>query len=248
MNPTTIKILIGAGSAAVSAITTFFATRAVYKKKMEETIAAEVAQFKKDYNRRKFGTTPPKPDISKLNVNNDPVVVLDAEKFERMNRQVAKLIMENGYSGITGSVADFLVEDDGESEGEDDPFEEEPEDHLEVPHRVTVTNGVVEPFVIDREEWDGSPEGTDQSSLIYYEVDEVLADEDGSAISNINEVIGFDSLDSFGQGSHDPNIVYVRNPKTKVDYEVFRNKGSYAEEVHGIRPVRGSHRKMRSDD
>lgn len=85
------------------------------------------------------------------------------------------------------------------------------------------------PHVIHIEEWVENISGFDQVELVYYEGDDVLADEDGVVIHPTSPVVG-PSL-PFGHGSRDLNIVYIRNPKLEGEYCVYRDGGTYAESV-----------------
>lgn len=87
------------------------------------------------------------------------------------------------------------------------------------------------PHVIHVEEWVENSSGFDQVELVYYEGDDVLADEDGVVIHPTSPVVG-QSL-PFGHGSRDLNIVYIRNPKLEGEYCVYRDRGTYAEKVLG---------------
>jgi hypothetical protein len=89
------------------------------------------------------------------------------------------------------------------------------------------------PFVITKDEFD-SEEENDQQSLTYYDGDDVLTDEADQPISDKEATIGFENLLRFGHGSGDPKVVYVRNPKLEVDFEVVHSDGKYAKEVLGF--------------
>jgi hypothetical protein len=90
------------------------------------------------------------------------------------------------------------------------------------------------PYVISYEEFMENTFEHTQSTLTYYEGDDVLAESDGSPILESDKVIG-DTLDRFGHGSKDPNVVYVRNEITECDFEVVRHSGDFADQVPGLR-------------
>lgn len=71
-------------------------------------------------------------------------------------------------------------------------------------------------------------------TITWYVGDEVLADEKDEHIPDIDRVVGEDNLLRFGYGSGDPNILYVRNEKFEVDYEVVKNEGKFTEQVYGF--------------
>lgn len=245
MNTLLTKVLIGVGSGAISSLGTWLITRAVYSKKMEEAIAKEIAKFKADYNKRQFGSkTTAKPKLEKI---------VEKVRVEHAKEELLDILEANGYkpSPERNLAAELQAaqiaqeEADAEDEDDEEPFEE----YIWEGSSEEDANDILdEPYVIDFDEWSDSPPGTEQVALIFYDGDEVLADEHGTVIHNPKSTIGTDALDSFGKGSRDANVVYIRNPKTGVDYEIYQNMGTYAEEVHGIRPHRQTHRKMREDD
>lgn len=90
------------------------------------------------------------------------------------------------------------------------------------------------PYVISYDEFMQNDSGYTQVSFTYYETDDTLTNEEDEAVENVDATVGTDNLTRFGHGSNDPNIVYVRNEKTELDFEVTRSMGSYAEEVQGF--------------
>lgn len=89
------------------------------------------------------------------------------------------------------------------------------------------------PYVIhvdERHEKDGYTE----ISLTYYAADDVLCDEHDTPVDDKEKIVGEGNLEKFGHGSHDKEIVYVRNDVMQIDVEIVKNDGSYAEVVHGF--------------
>ncbi len=74
-------------------------------------------------------------------------------------------------------------------------------------------------FVVDDDEYG-------KVSLDYY-TDEGALYEDDECISNVDEVVGLDNLNLLR--GIDDDVIYVRNEKYKIDYEVSRIVGSYSE-------------------
>ena len=62
----------------------------------------------------------------------------------------------------------------------------------------------------------------------------------------MDEVIGLGNLGRWGHGSNDENIVYIRNLHLSLDFEVVRDRGSYAEETR--KNVRHSYDRRRRVD
>ena len=89
---------------------------------------------------------------------------------------------------------------------------------------VSYING---PYVISPDEFSSSPPGYNAQALNYF-TDGILAD-DWGVILDIEETIGEDSLKHFGEYADD--IVYVRNERTEVDYEVTKDPRTYEETI-----------------
>lgn len=81
------------------------------------------------------------------------------------------------------------------------------------------------PYVISADEFNSSPPGYNAQPLDYF-TDGVLADGWG-VVLDIEETIGEDALNHFGEEQDD--IVYVRNDRNEIDYEVTRDPRTYEE-------------------
>lgn len=104
------------------------------------------------------------------------------------------------------------------------------------------------PYVVHRsehEEGPGDPDEYEKYTLTYFEGDDVLCREDDTIIEDQDEVVGLGNLIRFGHGSGDPNIVYIRNDKLRVDLEVVHSDGKYATEVAGFKEDELQHSSMR---
>ena len=88
-----------------------------------------------------------------------------------------------------------------------------------------------EPYVIHKDEFWTEEFNYDQSTLTYFEIDDILIDDKDTPVYNYPSIIG--EL-KFGHGSEDQNVFYVRNDRLKSEYEVLLDKGSYAVEVLGL--------------
>ena len=85
-----------------------------------------------------------------------------------------------------------------------------------------------EPYVIMPDQFSELAD-YDTISLTYY-ADGVLASDDtDEIIENVDELIGEDSLNHFGEFEDDS--VYVRNDERKCDYEILRDNRTYTEVV-----------------
>lgn len=92
------------------------------------------------------------------------------------------------------------------------------------------------PYAISFEEFNENTEGHEQVTFTYYEADDTLVDAQDRPIDNTDYTIGNDNLNRFGHGSGDPNVVYIRNNKITMDFEVVRDHGSYSKAIFGTEP------------
>jgi hypothetical protein len=91
------------------------------------------------------------------------------------------------------------------------------------------------PYVIHEDEFtnDNLPQHS-VTTYTYYQVDGVLADEDGSRLTDVQETVG-NALNRFGHGTSDPNVVFVRNDALQLQIEITRLPNeSYEQRVEGL--------------
>lgn len=99
------------------------------------------------------------------------------------------------------------------------------------------------PYIIHVDEFTQNEPDHDQLTYTYYEMDDVLADQQENTIDDMDAVIGLGNLGRWGHGSKDEHIVYIRNEEMKTDFEVVRDRGSFAEETR--RNIRHSYDRRR---
>lgn len=99
-----------------------------------------------------------------------------------------------------------------------DLVDEKPEEVKEEPMSVD------KPYVIAPEEF-GDLDDYETISLTYY-ADQILADDNDELVDDIEDVVGFDSLNSFGE--YEDNSVFVRNDSLKCDYEILLDQRKYS--------------------
>lgn len=90
-------------------------------------------------------------------------------------------------------------------------------------------------YQISEEEYMNSPDFIDDDTLDYYEKDNVLAS-GPEIVPIIEDLINPIVLNSFGKNSRssDPNVVYCRNDKLRIDYVIERDPGSYQHAIYGV--------------
>lgn len=87
------------------------------------------------------------------------------------------------------------------------------------------------PYVISFEEYQENEHSHEQATLTYFAGDDTLCDEKSVPIPDTEYSVGDDNLTRFGHGSHDRNVVYIRNERVGMDWEVIRSEGTYQHEV-----------------
>lgn len=92
-------------------------------------------------------------------------------------------------------------------------------------------------FQITADEHFSKPEFFETRELDYYEDDDILA-LGREVIPQIERYINPICLNHFGEhsGSGDPNVVWCRNDKHEIDYEITRHEDSYQHAILGIKP------------
>jgi hypothetical protein len=83
------------------------------------------------------------------------------------------------------------------------------------------------PYVISPDEF-GEFDDYETISLTYY-ADQVLADEDDELVEDIEETVGFESLNAFGE--YEDDSVFVRNDRLKCDYEILLDQRKYSDVI-----------------
>ena len=129
----------------------------------------------------------------------------DRDFTEKEKEQVEYYKITSRYRGSYNENNE--IKEEGEENGDD-----------EVPY----ING---PYVITPEDFASSPPGYNCCPLDYYK-DGVLADGWGVQM-DVEETIGEEALDHFGEYVDD--VVYVRNERLELDYEVTRDPRTYKE-------------------
>jgi hypothetical protein len=86
-------------------------------------------------------------------------------------------------------------------------------------------------YTVHRDEYFENPDDHRQTTLTYYQGDNILCDTDDTPIYDPENFVG--KVLEFGRGSQDPNVVYIRNERLQADYEVLLDHGYYQVEVLG---------------
>lgn len=209
MNSTLKGVLIFVLGAAAGSL----ATWKLIEKKYKDIAQEEIDSVKDTFSKMKKNEYPDKledyPDFEEFDDSDDSYDSDDEEpkseqKIDRNNKpdivEYAKILSETGYTNYADR------QDKKEKKGVE-PVEDE------------------RPYVISPDEF-GEKDGYENVTLTYY-ADGVLTDYFDNVISNIDEVVGFDSLDHFGE--YEDDAVFVRNEKMETDYEILRDLRDFNE-------------------
>jgi hypothetical protein len=150
-----------------------------------------------------------------------------------------EVVEERGYSGevITERPLPAPVpvyEPDRPQDREEHPDNKEKNEGWDFP-RELAQRTADRPYIIHQDEYMTNESGYSQVTLTYYAADEIVTgDPNDTVVDNVDGLIGLSNLIHWGHGSDDINVVYIRNPKIEVEYEVCRSPKSYAEEIGGL--------------
>ncbi len=183
-------------------------------------------------------------------------------KYERIAQEEINSVKET-FSEVNGSAEDSAQEDSNKDCSSsrsrvfdighpplEDP-DEDPQDHMKrlFEYESTVQRLKYGSVKTNREEGDEpvvctpyviSPDmygedGYDTSALTYY-ADGILEDDYWNIIDNVEEVVGTDFKNHFGEYADE--TVFIRNEELKTDYEITRDKRTQAESQmyspHGV--------------
>lgn len=190
-------LLILAGAAVGSAVT-WKITKTMYEKNVQE----EINEIKEAYV-KKYEPTTEVEKTEEVAPVEDARAKAEAAKNKASVSEYAAKIREHGYTPYANV--------DNE---EDSPEENEEEEREEMDA----------PYVISPEEVGESD--YDIVGLTYY-ADKMLADDNDDLVEDVESLVGFESLNHFGEFEDDS--VYVRNDRLKIDYEILLDQRTYAE-------------------
>lgn len=101
------------------------------------------------------------------------------------------------------------------------------DEHNELMNEKEVYDEMNKPYVISPDDFGDPDVGYDTESLDYFEGDGVLTDSFGEVVENVDELVGADFANHFGD--YEKDSVFIRNDEMEVDYEILRDYRSYSE-------------------
>lgn len=227
MNDNYKQALAFLGGAAVGATAAFLITKKVLEKKFDNELTEQVALAKEHYSKRS----------SAVIINTEQPYASPDEAAEALLQPYLPTMADDPRPSVDEVVKDIQSMDRNLFEDEPDQDEYDTSDDAaygipdfiyedEVKKRTALL-----PYVITDEEFAEGHPGHEQFSLTYYEGDKVLADDKDEVVSDIINTVGQENLLKFGHGSNDSRIVYIRNEKRHVDFEVIQHDGNYADMI-----------------
>ena len=91
------------------------------------------------------------------------------------------------------------------------------------------------PYIIHSAEFRENEPDHEQATFTFYEQDEVVCDMRDEIVDDIDNTVGIENLKRFGHGSLDAQMVYVRNERLRLDFEIVTDPRSYSGDIQGLR-------------
>ena len=170
------------------------------EKKYEQIAQDEIDSVKEVFSRRE----------AEFTKNTEARIKADNAKEKLSVIEYATRLREQGYTNYSDMV--------DEKPEEANIVDEKPKEAKEEPMSVD------KPYVITPEEF-GDLDDYETISLTYY-ADQILADDNDVIVDDVEDVVGFDSLNSFGE--YEDDSVFVRNDRLKCDYEILLDQRKYS--------------------
>ena len=84
------------------------------------------------------------------------------------------------------------------------------------------------PYIVTPDEY-GDQDGYELIGLVYYRDHILVTSVDNEIVEDVDDIIGFESLNHFGENADYPDQIFVRNDEHQCDYEVERDPRTYEE-------------------
>lgn len=205
-------------SLAIGGAAGFVVTRRLLGVAFAEVAAKEIDEAKKYYSAlyKKDGFETPADAVETLISDENSELLRDA--VEAMQAYSGVEIDPESETVVTGEAVVRNIFGDPTEDLDDEEIANRPDDA---------------PYIITNEEYFVNEDNHEQTSVTYFEGDDVLSDGRDQPISDVDGIIGENNL-KFGHGSQDKNIVYIRNGLLEMDFEVIRSTGKFTTEVLGL--------------
>jgi len=188
------------GAAVGSAVTWQY-----IKKKYEQIAQEEIDSVKEVFSKHKVASQDNEPDEN-IHVRSRAEQAKDNPSIS----EYAAKLREQGYINYSNVRSIPDDSDTTKKEKKEDPMTKD------------------KPYVIPPEEF-GEFYDYEKISLTYY-ADQVLADDNDELVDDIEDVVGFKSLSTFGE--YEDDSVFVRNDRLKCDYEILLDQRKYSDVIN----------------
>lgn len=243
---------VGLLSLAAGAAGGYFVANRVLEKKYVEIAEQEIEEAKRFYSAINKVDYPTPGDMVKDLIDTDEEVPqaeeTDSEKIAREGKEAYLKYTGNYKSkgGVTVEGETITVTETEEAEaGEKETVTET------VVHNILVDGKPLDrddeawekevaersedrPYVISEEEFFENEQDFEQWSMTYYAGDDVLTTEKDEVVEDVDAMVGEGNLQKFGHMSKDMHLVYIKNNKRGLDFEIARSRGKYTVEVLGL--------------
>jgi hypothetical protein len=235
-----------AAGAAAAAITTYYILDRKLAAKYNQIASDEIAEMREHYQdkARALEATVAKPDLEDLvreqgyvsetpdgppMAVEPPAAIVEAAQTDDDTVRVETLDEHRARLRREAVEKDPQLRNVFEEHGPAEPSDEW------VWEKELAKRSPLTPYIIHTDER-GEFDHYADITLTYYEGDDVLTNERDEIIPDTDRerLVGENSLDRFGHGSGDPNVVFVRNDPLETMFEIVKSSNSYAEEVHGL--------------
>lgn len=206
------KVLIFVAGAACGAAVTNY----LVKSKYEQLVQEEIDSVKETYARM-LANKSDEDDISEDTETMEAKKKAEVAKEKPSIIEYAAMLQKQGYTSYSDASESSDSNDEEEYEDEESEEEEYEEEEQE--------SAIDKPYVIAPEEF-GEYDDYEEISLRYY-ADGILTDDQDELVEDVEETVGFDSLNKFGL--YEDDSVHVRNDRLKADYEILRSTSRYSD-------------------
>lgn len=224
------ELLIFAGGLAVGGLTGALITRHIMKKKCDEQINEEIAAFTKIRYEKK-APEQPKEEETKTTLDSEELAKKVSEAIKKNQAVNYNAYSVNGVQAPDDMITKpkkTIEEPDEKWPEEEEPDDKDEPDEWEVSEQENYLRGLRESENRDLHRHDGpkiikaenyGEDGTlTTSTLLYYQDDDTLVDEEtNEEIFDQNLTVG-NALDKYGFRGNTEKIIYVRNYFLGYDY------------------------------
>ncbi len=241
MNSSVKNILIFIGGAAAGSVSTYFAVKKYFETKAD----LEISEVRQVYEDRVNEVEDHKssiegelsgPDEIQLKetvnrLNNKPDLTDYTKYFSGSGQKmdgVSEILRDaKEEADATGLSEEELAEREGPED--DEPYTDEEDRNQTLDAVDYQLNGASrdalendkEPYEIDPSDYELTCANYEKQALLWYQFDEILADEDEEEVADVYRLVG-NVLETSGFIDNDVDAIYIRNDKTMVDYEITK--------------------------